>query len=43
MEMKKSVLALEAESRSTPAELAELQEYGIEISQELRKIFYGKG
>jgi hypothetical protein len=33
------VLALEAESGGTAAELVELQEYGIEAGQELRKIF----
>ena len=40
MEMKKErVLALEAESGGIAAEIAELQEYGIEVGQELRKIF----
>ena len=39
MEMKKGrVLALGAESRGIAAELAELQECGIGVGQELRKI-----
>lgn len=36
---KERVLALEAESGGSAAELAELQEQGIEVSHELRKIF----
>ena len=40
LEMKKErVLALEAESGGTAAELAQLQEQGIEVSHELRRIF----
>ena len=40
IEMKKErVLALEAESGGSAAELAELPEQGIEVSHKLRKIF----
>ena len=43
LELKKgALLAGEAESGGTPAELAKLEEYGVEISAQLKEVFSQK-